>query len=108
MCEHALHLAVHRRKPKRGLLFHSDRGSQYSSLSFRKCLVDFGIKQSQNRAGKYTDNAVTERFFRSLKTEKLHRENYATRAEALMGVAEYIEDFYNLNVCIHHWGTYRR
>ena len=95
LCEQALRLAIHRRKPPRGLLFHSDRGSQYSSRAFRKCLADFGIEQSQSRAGKCTDNAVTERFFRSLKTEKLYRENYTTKAEALVGVAEYIEDFYN-------------
>ncbi|KYK83215.1 transposase, partial [Aggregatibacter actinomycetemcomitans serotype d str. SA2200] len=80
---------------KRDLLFHSDRGAQYSSLAFRQCPADFGIKQSQSRAGKCTDNAVMERFFRSLKTEKLYRENYATKTAALLGIAEYIEDFYN-------------
>ncbi|OZV19084.1 IS3 family transposase [Aggregatibacter actinomycetemcomitans] len=53
------------------------------------------MKQSQGRAGKCTDNAVTERFFRSLKTEKLYRENYAAKTAVLLGIAEYIEDFYN-------------
>ncbi|MBN6077880.1 DDE-type integrase/transposase/recombinase [Aggregatibacter actinomycetemcomitans] len=70
-----LALAIHCRQPKRGLLFHSDRGVQYSNRAFRQCPADFGIKQSQSRAGKGTDNAVTERFFRSLKREKLYRKN---------------------------------
>ncbi|AMQ94347.1 integrase [Aggregatibacter actinomycetemcomitans] len=52
-------------------------------------------KAKSKSAGKCTDNAVTERFFRSLKTEKLYRENYAAKTAALLGIAEYIEDFYN-------------
>ncbi|QEH49525.1 DDE-type integrase/transposase/recombinase [Aggregatibacter actinomycetemcomitans] len=90
---------------QQGLLFHSDRGAQYSSLAFRQCPADVGIKQSQSRAGKCTDNAVTERFFRSLKTEKLYRENYATKTAALLGIAEYIEDFYNPKRLHSAWGN---
>ncbi|MBN6074386.1 transposase, partial [Aggregatibacter actinomycetemcomitans] len=52
LCEQALRLAIHRRQPKRGLLFHSDRGAKYSSRAFRQCPEDFGIKQIQSRAGK--------------------------------------------------------
>jgi len=66
----------------------------YSSLVFRQCLADFGIKQSQSWAGKCTNNAVMERFFDSLRTEKLYRE-YTTKTTAQLDIAEYIKEFYN-------------
>ncbi|KAE9526399.1 IS3 family transposase [Testudinibacter aquarius] len=95
LTEKALRLAVHRRKPQKGLLFHSDRGSQYTSKQYRDCLSEFHMVASQSRAGKCTDNAVTERFFRSLKCERVHRQNYRTFDEALLNIADYIERYYN-------------
>ena len=95
LCIQALQLAIHRRKPPADIIFHSDRGSQYSSQAFRNVLTEAKMVHSQSRAGKCTDNAVTERFFRSLKTEKLNGYRFKTREQALLCVAEYIEDFYN-------------
>lgn len=95
LCIQALQLAIHRRKPPSEVIFHSDRGSQYSSQAFRNMLTEAKMVHSQSRTGKCTDNAVTERFFRSLKTEKLNGYRFKTREQALLCVAEYIEDFYN-------------
>ena len=66
LTERALRLAVHRRRPEKGLMFHSDRGPQYTSVQYQACLAEFGMVASQSRPGHCTDNAVTERFFRSL------------------------------------------
>ena len=95
LCVQSLRLAIHRRKPPADVIFHSDRGSQYSSQAFRNVLTEAKMVHSQSRAGKCTDNAVTERFFRSLKVEKLNGYRFKTREQALLCVAEYIEDFYN-------------
>lgn len=95
LCEQALRFAVHRRKPEKGVIFHSDRGVQYRSKLFQTCLQEFEMSHSQSRAGKCTDNAITERFFRSLKSEKLSQYRFETPEQALLCVAEYIEDFYN-------------
>ncbi|MCK3658575.1 hypothetical protein A4G18_07580 [Pasteurellaceae bacterium Pebbles2] len=95
LCEHASKTALKCRKPADGLLFYSDRGVQYSSHIFRQCLAEFNIIHSQSRAGKCTDNAVMEYFFRSLKAEKLNGKRYRTQTEAMLDIAEYIEDFYN-------------
>ena len=91
----ALQLAAHRRKPSLDVIFHSDRGSQYSNQAFRNVLTEAKMVHSQGRVGKCADNAVTERFFRSLKSEKLNGYQFKTREQALLCVAEYIEDFYN-------------
>ena len=90
----ALQLAAHRRKPSLDVIFHSDRDSQYSSQAFRQILTEAKMVHSQSRAGKCMD-AVTERFFRSLKSEKLNGYRFKTREQALLCVVEYIEDFYN-------------
>ena len=58
----ALHLAVRRCKPPKGLIFHSDRGVQYASGAFRECLKSYGIRQSMSRKGDPYDNAVAENF----------------------------------------------
>lgn len=91
----ALQLAIHRRKPTQSIIFHTDLDSQYSSQTFRQYLLEAKMTQSQSRAGKCMDNAVTERFFRSLKSEKLSGCKLKTRQQALLCIAEYIEDFYN-------------
>ena len=92
---HALQLAVQHRRPEHPVLFHTDQGVQYSSDQFQRSLRTHGITASMSRRGNCLDNAVTERFFRSLKTERVNNRQYKTRQEAMQDIAEYIEPFYN-------------
>lgn len=91
----ALRMAIWKRKPKRGLLWHTDRGSQYASDSHRELLQEHGIIQSMSRKGNCWDNAVAESFFHTLKTELTHHVRFKTRGEAKQSIFEYIEIFYN-------------
>jgi len=91
----ALSMAVWKRKPGKGLIWHTDRGSQYASDSHRALLQQHGIIQSMSRKGNCWDNAVSESFFHTLKTELVHHQRYQTRAEAKQDIFEYIEVFYN-------------
>jgi putative transposase len=91
----ALLMAVWKRKPGKGLIWHTDRGSQYASDSHRTLLQEHGIIQSMSRKGNCWDNAVSESFFHTLKTELVHHQRYQTRAEAKQDIFEYIEVFYN-------------
>lgn len=91
----ALQLAVQHRRPAQSLLFHTDQGVQYSSDQFQRSLRMHGITASMSRRGNCLDNAVTERFFRSLKTERVNTRQYKTRQEAMEDIADYIEPFYN-------------
>ena len=90
----ALRMAWFRRRPTSGLIFHSDRGSQYASGDFQKQLVTFGMKGSMSRKGDCWDNAVTETLFGSLKVERLHAMRFATRRQAKDEVIDWIQ-FYN-------------
>jgi transposase InsO family protein len=90
----ALERAVARRAPHPGLVYHSDRGVQYTCDIHRRQLADLGIVPSMSRKGNCYDNAVLESFFDSLKTE-LDCDVFDTRAEARSSVFEYIEAFYN-------------
>jgi len=91
----ALLMAIWKRKPSKGLIFHSDRGSQYASDSFRSILNLHGVKASMSRKGNCWDNAVAESFFHTLKTELVNHRNFETRTEARTAIFEYIEVFYN-------------
>jgi len=91
----ALRMAIWNRKPKRDLLWHTDRGSQYASDSHRELLQEHGIIQSMSRKGNCWDNAVAESFFHTLKTELTHHIRFKTREEAKQSIFEYIEIFYN-------------
>ncbi len=91
----ALRMALWKRKPERGLLHHSDRGSQYTSASYRELLSNHGIVCSMSRKGNCWDNAVAESFFHTLKTELVYHENYKTRNQAKSDIFEWIEVFYN-------------
>lgn len=91
----ALLMAILKRKPADGLIWHTDRGSQYASDSHRKILSDNHITQSMSRKGNCWDNAVSESFFHSLKTELTHHCQFKTRVEAQQIIFEYIEVFYN-------------
>jgi len=91
----ALLMALFKRKPGKGLIWHTDRGSQYASNSHRALLETHGIVQSMSRKGDCWDNAVSESFFHTLKVEFIYRQNFKTREEANMAIFEYIEVFYN-------------
>lgn len=95
LVERALKNALMDRQVERGIIFHSDQGIQYASESFRKILRDNGFIQSMSRKGNCYDNAITETFFHTLKTELTHRTKYRTREEARRSIFEYIEIFYN-------------
>jgi transposase InsO family protein len=91
----ALAMAVHARRPKAGLIFHSDRGSQYTSGAFRDLLGSQGMLQSLAAPGQCWDNAVAESFWSTLKEELVHRHPWPTRARARQAIFEFIEVFYN-------------
>ena len=75
----ALEMAIKNRNPKKGLIFHSDRGSQYASHDFQKELWKNGMRSSMSRKGDCWDNAVAESFFSTIKTELIYQNNYKTR-----------------------------
>ena len=91
----ALQMAIARRKPAPGLVHHSDRGAQYTSLSFGKRLEDEGLLPSMGRVGSAYDNALAESFVATLKTELLYCNTWPTRQAARTAIFEYIEGFYN-------------
>jgi len=91
----ALQMAIARRKPSPGLVHHSDRGVQYTSLSFSKRLEDEGLLPSMGRVGSAHDNALAESFVATLKTELLYRNAWPTRQAVRTAIFEYIEGFYN-------------
>jgi len=91
----ALEMAIARRKPLKGLLWHTDRGSQYASYSHQDLCQKYGIIQSMSRKGNCWDNAVAESFFHTLKTELIYHQIFETRAQANQAIFEYIEVFYN-------------
>jgi transposase InsO family protein len=91
----ALRMAVAARRPAPGLIFHSDRGTQYTSTEFTDLLAEHQMVQSLSRPGQCWDNAVAESFFSSLKAELIHRQSWATRAQARRAIVDYIEVFFN-------------
>jgi putative transposase len=91
----ALRMAYWRRKPAKGLIHHSDRGSQYAAHDYQQQLKTFGMIPSMSRKGDCYDNAVVESFFHTLKNEEVGDQVYPTREEARQAVIEYIEMFYN-------------
>jgi putative transposase len=91
----ALGMAVTRRRPQAGVIHHSDRGSQYTSLAFGKTLEQAGVLQSVGRRGDAFDNAVAESFFATLECELLDRRTFKRRDQARLEVFEFIEGFYN-------------
>lgn len=91
----SLFRAVAAKRPQKGLIHHSDRGSQYCAHEYRALLDQFGMQASMSRKGNCYDNAVMESFWGTLKNELVHHRHYATRAEAISEIREYIEIFYN-------------
>lgn len=95
LIETVLRMALLARRPTAEVLFHSDRGSQYTSHAHRAALAEAGIAVSMSRTGNCYDNAVTESFFGTLKGECVERLSFQTRREARQTIFEYIECFYN-------------
>ena len=91
----AFDMAYQRTQPDAGVIFHSDRGSQYASRAFRRTLKQKKFRQSMSRKGDCYDNACAESFFHTLKVEEVYPCLYATRAEARHRIFDYIEVFYN-------------
>jgi transposase InsO family protein len=95
LAEHALPLAVSRRRPKAGFLHHSDRGCHYTSLAYRKRLEQVGAVVSMSRKGKCWDNAAMERFFGSLKEACVGETVYSSHEQARQALFEYLEIYSN-------------
>jgi putative transposase len=95
MVKEALLMAIGRRKPDPGLIHHSDRGSQYACNEYRGLLQANGIISSMSRSGSCLDNAVAERFFRTLKSECLWHWQDMPAEEVKHDIVDYIEMFYN-------------
>jgi transposase InsO family protein len=91
----ALRMALAQRRPPRGLIHHSDRGSQYASADYQQVLAAYGIRASMSRRGDCWDNAVAESFFASLKLELVYQVQWPSRAAARTAIFEYLELFYN-------------
>ena len=90
----ALNHAVARRRPKPGLIFHTDRGIEYYAYAFRERLKQLQITQSMNRPGKVTDNAFMESFFHSMKADVIHGNTFSEDGQLLTVLRSYIP-FYN-------------
>ena len=95
LIQQALQQALRQRRPPKGCLHHSDRGSQYASADYRRLLTTHGLTASMSRAGNCYDNATMESFWGKLKTELVYRQTFATRPAARVAIFEYVEVFYN-------------
>ena len=91
----ALAMAIHHRRPRPGLLHHSDRGVQYTSEDYQRLLNEQAMRSSMSGAGQCWDNAVAESFFGTLKQELVNGMTFATRNQARTGLFEWIECWYN-------------
>lgn len=94
LVSNALRMAWFRRRPEEGLIFHSDRGSQYCSHAFTSLLKGYGMQSSMSRKGNCWDNAPTESLWGSLKVGRLHGRRFKTRREAMDEVIDWL-NFYN-------------
>lgn len=91
----AFKAACQQHEPEPGLIFHSDRGSQYCSAKFRKLLNLYKCRQSMSDAGNCYDNAITETFFKTLRAELTYHVTFEKRVDAKREIFDYIECFYN-------------
>lgn len=91
----ALDMAIGRHSAPRGLIVHSDRGSQFASADYRRALSAHGLVASMSRKGNCYDNAFIESFWSSLKYEAVYPQRFSTRAAARSALFDYIESFYN-------------
>ena len=91
----AITMALWQRRPAKGLIWHTDRGSQYCAKSHREILKDHGVQQSMSRKDDCWDNATSESFFSILKRELVALSNFTDQKQAAAAIFEYIEIFYN-------------
>ena len=91
----ALNMAIALRRPPKGCIHHSDRGSQYCSHDYQKLLRQHGFEVSMSGKGNCYDNAVMETFFKTIKAELIWRHSWQTRRAAEIAIFEYINGFYN-------------
>jgi transposase InsO family protein len=91
----AMHQAILRRNPGKGLILHSDRGSQYAGNDFKAILTQNEFVGSMSKKGDCWDNAVAESFMHTLKVELIHRMKFKTREEAKIKIFQYVEMYYN-------------
>ena len=95
LVNNTLNMALKHRTPTNGLIWHTDRGSQYASYEHRDLLKQYGIIQSMSRKGNCWDNSVAESFFKSLKNEFVYQTYFYTKKQAKLEIFKYIELFYN-------------
>ncbi len=95
LVNNALEMAIKQRRPEHGLLWHTDRGSQYASYSHKDLLQKYNIVQSMSRKGNCWDNAVAESFFKTLKSDLVYQTYFYTKNQAKREIFEYIELHYN-------------
>ena len=95
LIETAFLKAYWKRKSENGLIFHSDRGSQYASHRYQQLLKTLKVNLSMSAKGNCYDNAVAESFFGKIKTEFINHEKFISRKEAKSGIFEYIEIYFN-------------
>src|SRR5918912_1264312 len=92
----ALNMAIYNRQPRPGLIHHSDRGSQYTSVEFGGRLKEAGLLPSMGSVADAYDNSMAESFVSTLKRELIHRRSWSSRQVVRTAIFEYIEAFYNL------------
>jgi putative transposase len=95
LCIAALEAAVKKRRPKAGLIHHSDRGSQYCSNAYQEKLRKYRMTCSMSRKGNCWDNACAETFFSTLKSERIRHQKYQDKEALRRDLFWYIEYFYN-------------
>jgi putative transposase len=95
LCMQAFTMAVKSRRPRPGLVHHSDQGMQYFSTRYRDAIEAIGAVRSMSRKGNCYDNAIIESFWSTLKLDCLEGKNYHTRQEATLAIFAYLESFYN-------------
>ncbi|WP_342435750.1 DDE-type integrase/transposase/recombinase [Paenibacillus sp. FSL L8-0436] len=103
----ALEDAYKAKRPKKGLIHHSDRVSQYASADYRKRLVKYRMKASMSRKGNCYDNACIESFHSLLKKEFVYYTRFKTKKQAYDGIYQYIEFFITASESMVLWATYR-
>ena len=91
----ALRMALKQRRPRPGLVHHSDRGVQYASRDYTQLLEQHGIQISMSRRGNVYDNARCESFIKTLKYEEVYREDYQDLEETVAGIEHFVESIYN-------------
>jgi putative transposase len=91
----AVNMAIYTRRPSPGLIHHSDRGSQYTSVQFGSRLKEEGLLPSMGSVADAYDNSMAESFVSTLKRELIHRHSWPSRQTARSAIFEYIEGFYN-------------